>query len=336
MKNKKHIFVTCLLVIAIVCIGIMNIKYDRLSRYPYQDEESRKIIDEYLTDEEIEYIIEYSIAPNVFISFIDCEGFNIYHASEYKQLSNLLWQEKPENIVQMVEATRDYITVDQLYNLLNNYKYNEIIYYYEIQDSYNPNSILVENAKSIDAYLDDTYTVGIRVPTNLVTIDNEIVETADEIELESSCAQALYQMCAAIQTDDNYTDTKCGGINIMRGYVSYDIQKAIYDEAQKNNPDISGILNYPGHDEHQLGLAIDISLSGLDPASFNKTEQYQWLINNAYKYGFVQTYNDQSFQDTQKSAKLYHFRYVGVTLATYMHDNNLTLKQAIASSEVSN
>ena len=124
MKNKKHIFVTCLLVIAIVCIGIMNIKYDRLSRYPYQDEESRKIIDEYLTDEEIEYIIEYSIATNVFISFIDCEGFNIYHASEYKQLSNLLWQEKPENIVQMVEATRDYITVDQLYNFLNIYKYN--------------------------------------------------------------------------------------------------------------------------------------------------------------------------------------------------------------------
>lgn len=329
MEKKKHIFVAFLLVIAIACIGIMNIKYDRLSRYPYQDEESRKIINEYLTDEEIEYIIEYSIAPNVFISFIDVDGFNIYHASEYKQLSNLLWQEKPENIVQMVEATRDYITVDQLYNLLNNYKYNEIIYYFEIKDAYNPDSILVENAKSIDAYLDDTYTVGIRVPSNLQAIDEEIIAADDSVQLEASCAQALYQMCLAITDSEEYQDTKCGGIEIQRGYVSYDKQKAVYDEMQKNNPDVSGILNYPGHDEHQLGLAVDLSLHGLDASNFSKTAQYQWLVDNAYKYGFIQTYTDQSFNDTHKSAKLYHFRYVGVTLATYIHDNGLTLKQAL-------
>lgn len=329
MEKKKHIFVACLLVIAVACIGIMNIKYDRLSRYPYQDEESRKIINEYLTDEEIEYIIEYSIAPNVFISFIDVDGFNIYHASEYKQLSNLLWQEKPENIVQMVEATRDYITVDQLYNLLNNYKYNEIIYYFEIKDAYNPDSILVDNAKSIDAYLDDTYTVGIRVPSNLQTIDEEMIAVNNNIQLEASCAQALYQMCSAIEATEEYQGTKCGGIEIQRGYVSYDKQKAVYDEMQKNNPDVSGILNYPGHDEHQLGLAVDLSLHGLDSSNFSKTAQYQWLVDNAYKFGFIQTYTDQSFNDTHKSAKLYHFRYVGVTLATYMHDNGLTLKQAL-------
>ncbi|MCI5774478.1 MAG: D-alanyl-D-alanine carboxypeptidase family protein [Erysipelotrichaceae bacterium] len=329
MEKQKHLFVSCLLVIALACVGIMNIKYDRLSRYPYQDEESRKIIDEYLSDEEIEYIIEYSIAPNVFISFIDVEGFNIYHASEYKHLSNLLWQEKPENIVGMVEATRNYISVDQLYNLLNNYKYNEIIYFYEFKDMYNPQSILVENAKSVDAYLDDTYTVGIRVPTNLETIDQEKINTSQDIQLETSCAQSLYQMCVAMEASEEFAGTKCGGMEVKQGYVSYDQQKALYDEMQKNNPDISGILNYPGHDEHQLGLAVDLSVEGLDQTSFYKTSQYQWLLDNAYKYGFVQTYTDQSFPDTQKSAKPYHFRYVGVAMATHMHDNNLTLKQAL-------
>ena len=92
MEKQKHIFVCSLIFIAIICLTIMNIKYDRLSRYPYQEKEAREIIDKYLSDEEIEYIIEYSIAPNVFISFIDVDGFNIYHASEYKELSKLRWQ----------------------------------------------------------------------------------------------------------------------------------------------------------------------------------------------------------------------------------------------------
>ena len=106
----------------------MNIKYDRLSRYPYQEKEAREIIDKYLSDEEIEYIIEYSIAPNVFISFIDVDGFNIYHASEYKELSKLRWQNTPDEIVEMVEKTRDYIDIQTLDNYLYQYTFDEILY----------------------------------------------------------------------------------------------------------------------------------------------------------------------------------------------------------------
>ena len=128
MEKQKHIFVCSLIFIAIICLTIMNIKYDRLSRYPYQEKEAREIIDKYLSDEEIEYIIEYSIAPNVFISFIDVDGFNIYHASEYKELSKLRWQNTPDEIVEMVEKTRDYIDIQTLDNYLYQYTFDEILY----------------------------------------------------------------------------------------------------------------------------------------------------------------------------------------------------------------
>ena len=101
-KRWTAIFVGVVVSIAITCISIMNIHYDELARYPYKDERSRELIKEYKNKEEIDYIIEYSIAPNVFISFIQADDFNIYHATEYKKLSEVMWMESPEHIVEMV------------------------------------------------------------------------------------------------------------------------------------------------------------------------------------------------------------------------------------------
>ena len=176
MEKQKHIFVCSLIFIAIICLTIMNIKYDRLSRYPYQEKEAREIIDKYLSDEEIEYIIEYSIAPNVFISFIDVDGFNIYHASEYKELSKLRWQNTPDEIVEMVEKTRDYIDIQTLDNYLYQYTFDEILYLLTNDDPYTDNMIICDNANEDIAYVDDNYSIGIKAPNNLETIDNNIIE----------------------------------------------------------------------------------------------------------------------------------------------------------------
>ncbi|MFQ8583255.1 MAG: hypothetical protein ACLSA6_12395 [Holdemania massiliensis] len=62
MKIKRLLFVAAVAVLCAGCLIVMNIRYDRLSRYPYQDPKSRELIDEYLSDADIEYIIEYSIA----------------------------------------------------------------------------------------------------------------------------------------------------------------------------------------------------------------------------------------------------------------------------------
>lgn len=74
-----------------------------------------------------------------------------------------------------------------------------------------------------------------------------------------------------------------------------------------------------GYSEHQLGTTVDFITSGLNGqlSGFDKTPSYQWLLNNAFRYGFVLSY--------PKGNKYYvyepwHWRFVGVKLATYLHD----------------
>lgn len=78
-----------------------------------------------------------------------------------------------------------------------------------------------------------------------------------------------------------------------------------------------------GYSEHQLGTTIDLITPGLGgelTTSFDKTNAYAWLTRNAHRFGFVLSY--------PKGNKYYvyepwHWRYVGVKLATYLHANNL-------------
>lgn len=76
-----------------------------------------------------------------------------------------------------------------------------------------------------------------------------------------------------------------------------------------------------GYSEHQLGTALDLIAPGLggNLDGFENTTEYQWLLANAYKYGFILSY--------PKNNKFYvfepwHWRFVGVKLATDLHNQN--------------
>lgn len=328
MNKKKHLFLFSLIVLSALSMLVMNIKYDRLSRYPYQEEEARRIIDEHLTDEEIEYIIEYSIAPNVFLPFIDVDEFNIYHAAEYKKFSLLRWQLSPDDIVHYVEMTRNYIDVETLNEYLYNYSFEELLYILENGDPYNEESIICDNAGSSIAYVDSTYFIGRREPKNLVYVDDSIIDLSKTIQLEEVCKNALTNMCEAIVEDERFADLKCGGLVLDQGYISYDEQVEIYNEAVNGNSTTLNV-SYPGHSEHQLGLALDLSVIGLDKVNFDRTIQSEWLDDNAHNFGFIKTYTVQSAVDTLLNARSYHYRYVGINAATLMKKQGISLKEVV-------
>lgn len=75
-----------------------------------------------------------------------------------------------------------------------------------------------------------------------------------------------------------------------------------------------------GYSEHQLGSTVDISdkVSGLSLA-FDKTKAYGWLNSNAHRYGFILSYPKGNIYYQYEP---WHWRYVGVELATYMYNNN--------------
>ena len=74
-----------------------------------------------------------------------------------------------------------------------------------------------------------------------------------------------------------------------------------------------------GYSEHQLGTALDFTTAeiGASFTIFDKTTAYQWLLNNAYKYGFILSYpeGNQYYQ-----FEPWHWRFVGRALATRLYE----------------
>lgn len=73
-----------------------------------------------------------------------------------------------------------------------------------------------------------------------------------------------------------------------------------------------------GYSEHQLGTTIDFITTGLGGKldGFENTPPYQWLLDNAYRYGFVLSYPEENRFYVFEP---WHWRYVGIKLASDLH-----------------
>ena len=69
-----------------------------------------------------------------------------------------------------------------------------------------------------------------------------------------------------------------------------------------------------GYSEHQLGSTLDFTTAELGAAftSFDDTLGYVWLLENAYKFGFILSYPEKNKYYTYEP---WHWRFVGVSLA---------------------
>ena len=80
----------------------------------------------------------------------------------------------------------------------------------------------------------------------------------------------------------------------------------------------------PGTSEHQLGMAVDINA---DKTLSTNQEVYDWLAENAYKYGFILRYPDDKEEITGIAYESWHYRYVGEEAAKEMYEQNLCLEE---------
>lgn len=79
-----------------------------------------------------------------------------------------------------------------------------------------------------------------------------------------------------------------------------------------------------GKSEHEIGLALDINA---DQSYSTDTEVYDWLAENAYKYGFILRYPPDKEYITSIDYEPWHYRYVGTETATEIHEKNITLEE---------
>lgn len=120
-------------------------------------------------------------------------------------------------------------------------------------------------------------------------------------------------------------------INIRSGFRTFESSKLIYDNTvlEKGESYANNYVAKPGESEHNLGLSFDFTLSNkknVTKTNYN-SDEYFYLENIAYLYGFIIRYPKDKEKITGYSYEPWHLRYVGKNLAKYLKKNNLTLEE---------
>lgn len=186
-------------------------------------------------------------------------------------------------------------------------------FYKNIKEVKNPNDILVLVNKNNKLKSDF-------IPNNLIKLD--LKYSNQEKYLKKEAALAFYKL----SSDALKLQYK---IIAVSGYRSYTYQEKLFDY-YVNSKGMDYALSCSakaGHSEHQTGLAVDVEGSNLDYDLFAESKEFDWMINNAYKYGFILRYPKGKENITGFKYEPWHYRYVGRDVAKIIYENNITLEE---------
>ncbi len=173
-------------------------------------------------------------------------------------------------------------------------------------------------------------------PPDLTKVDSELTLYGKEVELRLYAAKAAEAMVKEMHAQ-GYTD-----IVVTSGYRSYSYQQSLFNtyigQEKAAHPDWTEsqvreyVLTYsaaPGTSEHHTGNAIDLISTNhvsLDE-TFAQNPAYEWLQNNAHRFGFILRYPADKTDITGYSYEPWHYRFVGANAATEIHERGVTLEE---------
>ena len=147
-------------------------------------------------------------------------------------------------------------------------------------------------------------------PEDLVKVAGHY--SSKTVQLRAVCYDAFLLMAA---------DAEAAGLDL---YIS-----SGYRVNKKSGGADSIWFAWPGHSEHQTGLAFDLrkrgpTLARLGDYHYQDTREYKWLGENAHLYGFIESYPKGSSGLTGFGFEPWHWRYVGVTIASDMKNKGFS------------
>ena len=161
------------------------------------------------------------------------------------------------------------------------------------------------------------------VPSDLEKINSKYQWLGRSNELRKDAREAFEKMCEAATKDNIY-------IYAGSGYRSYQTQLYLYNTYVKRDG-FKAAETYSArasYSEHQTGLAMDIA----NKSGFisKNDKEYNWLVKNSYKYGFILGYPEDKENITGYMYEEWHYRYLGTTLAKEVYDSGLTYDEYLA------
>ena len=159
-------------------------------------------------------------------------------------------------------------------------------------------------------------------PSSLITISTDYASEKG-VKANSTAVSAAKKMIDAAKSE-NYN------LIINSAYRSYADQDEIVNTYKGLYGDsyVERYVLKAGFSEHQTGLGFDFGST--DTKIFATSDEYKWMEDNCYKYGFIHRFQSSSEDITGIKNEAWHYRYVGKKAAKYIYDNDLTLEEYYA------
>ncbi len=233
----------------------------------------------------------------------------------------------PEQIGLVAKQGEDIITDQITYDIIEGENAYTIVYTIEevtftlslqlsiSEETMQPTTQVIENPNDISAlvnkqnYLPEDY-----VPDDLV-----LIESTHYLRMEA--AKSLNALLADIR-NQNIT------VNVVSSYRSKEYQTTLYNNYYAQDPEGAPIYSaLPRTSEHEMGLAVDLSYDYSLHEDLDETTLGIYLDEHAHKYGFILRYPEDKTHITGYMFEAWHYRYVGVELATQLKEENITLEE---------
>ncbi len=309
LKSSVYYFIG---IIIILIIGI-NFGIKKYQEYQYQKTNEYKLTSmgytleqaqtlmNTLTDDDISYILTLRFDEQIlnllkekyFIKDKFKEYYDYYKENKKKELKDIvaIINTKTNNEYYSLDLNTD---MDKGYAILVNK-------YYKLDSSYEPDDL-------ISVKMDYSWGEYGSVKVRQIVMDK------------------FLDMWNAAHEDGIY-------LMISSAYRSYSEQTTVYENYKKDYGEnyANKIAALPGYSEHQTGLSIDIfSKTNSNRNTFSESVAAQWLVDNAYKYGFILRYPSDKVNLTGYQFESWHYRYVGEDIAEYIHNNDITFEEYYA------
>ena len=159
-------------------------------------------------------------------------------------------------------------------------------------------------------------------PEDLVSVDSEYA--ADDTQSGARIAVNAFISMYKAAKKDGYD------LVINSSYRSYQDQVDLCDSYRELYGDnyVKNYVAQPGFSEHQTGLSFDIGSRNSN--IFAESPEYEWIQENAHKYGFIQRFPSKYEAITGFRAEPWHYRYVGKKIATYIYENDISFEEYYA------
>ncbi len=164
-----------------------------------------------------------------------------------------------------------------------------------------------------------------------------LTEVSNGQKVDSRIYPYLQEMFEEMRADGIYPI-------VREGYRTAEEQERIFNEKVKtyrNEGYLKGKAErlakewvaLPGTSEHQLGIAVDINA---DKEHSTNEEVYEWLAENAQKYGFILRYPQGKEEITGTAYEPWHYRYVGREAAEEIFNKQICLEEYFTDYFVTN